>query len=234
MKAKMIKSNPQLLSVITGAFYQYSTNALPTKKARVEGAFGDLVRELGEVEPETRYLLETLAGYLFTTNPAAPTNNLEWLARMAANRDDSENRVWLKYVYATEEYIQATDGRIMGRVPNAGQLEPGYYVPFLMERLEEGTEGWAWPNTSWVVDRKAPTEKPLTRDSFVAEELARGIKAWTITVGGVKYAWNEVYMKKAFGHPCKQPPSETHLLDGGNLRLVWPDESTVVIAAMRL
>lgn len=235
MKLKHIKSNPALNKLLTDAYYQSAGNALPTKKAQVETAFSSLVRDIGEVEPEVRYYMEVIASYLFSSNPPAPTNNYEWVARMAANRDDVEKRVWLKYVYANEDHIEATNGHIMGRVPNAGQLEPGYYVPFLMERVMPDTNYWSWPSTDRVISAcRDETEQVLTRDSFRVEKRAK-FTAWIVTHRGSEYAFDEHYMKLAFGHPSKQPPSQTFLTEGActNLRLIWPDGSTVVVAAMR-
>lgn len=235
MNPESIKTQPELSELLTNAFYHAAVGNVRTKKIELEHAFAALVRQVEEagMSSDLRWPLQVLAANVFPLTPKAPRDDLTWLAKMATHRDSVENREYLKFIHVSERWVEATDGFMMGRLPNCYGLEPGYYIPHLMTKLEEVPSDWRWPDTDRVLEGRyeQPTENPLTKDSFAAE--GDRIKAWTIEHNGNKFAYNAAYAKLAFSHPSKQKPSETHIFERGNLRLEWPHGAVVMIMPMR-
>lgn len=236
MKKSQIKALPEMCTLLTEAFYGTAIRDLPTSKREVENAMAALVKQMEEdgMTENVRGMLRILAAHVFNTNPPTPKDDIEWLARMATHRDASENRQWLKFLHVSDDSIEATDGSILGRVPNAQGFPAGYYVPFLMERLSGVPEAWRWPDTDRVLrlHRESPTTEPLTKESFT-ERTSGQVKAWIIQHKGDDVAYNAHYAKLAFSHPSGQPPCETYILEDKRLYLKWPHGVVVTIMPMR-
>lgn len=235
MNPEKIKTQPELSELLTTAFYHTAVGNIRTKKSELEHSFAALVRQVEEagMSSDLHWPLQVLASNIFPLTPKAPRDDLMWLAKMATGRDIHENREYLKFIHVSEKWVEATDGFMMGRIPNCYDLEPGFYVPYLMTKLSEVPSHWRWPDTDRVLETRyeRATEEPLTADSFTSE--GDKIKAWVIDHNGNKVAYNAHYAKLAFNHPSKQPPSETHIFERGNLRLEWPHGAVAMIMPMR-
>lgn len=74
---------------------------------------------------EERGMLAQLYQFFMPPRPRQPKTNFDWVS-MAQSKKDKVNE-FKRYAYVTEDWVMATDGHRLHRVPNKDGLTPGYY-----------------------------------------------------------------------------------------------------------